>query len=391
MQYSERIGRLKAEGAFAVLAECRRMEAEGKSIIHLQIGEPDFDTPKNISAAAIKAIQDGHTHYSPSAGTIEARAAVAEHLKRTRGIEAAAEDVVIMPGVKPVIFSAIMGCVNAGDEVICPNPGYPTYESVVNFIGATPVPVPLREENDFRLDIDELRSLVSPKTKMIIINSPENPTGGVLTRSDLEGIYQIAEEHDLWILTDEIYSGLVYDGEFVSIGSVPGAMKRTILMDGMSKTYAMTGWRMGYGVMPRKLADYLSTLAVNNFSCPASMVQVAMMEAFTGPMDEVNIMVEEFRKRRDVIVDGLNKIEGISCLKPQGAFYVFPNIKQLGMTSKEIFDLLLYEAGVAGLPGTAFGKHGEGYIRFSYANSIENIKEALRRIENILAKMRAKA
>lgn len=391
MQYSDRITRLKAEGAFAVLAECRRMEAEGKSIIHLQIGEPDFDTPRNISEAAIKAIRDGHTHYSPSGGTIEARAAVAEHIKRTRGIEAAAEDVVIMPGVKPVIFGAIMGCINAGDEVICPNPGYPTYESVVNFVGAKPVPVPLREGNDFRFDVNELRSLVTPKTKMIILNSPENPTGGVLTRSDMEAIYEVAEENDLWILTDEIYSGLVYDGEFVSIGSVPGAMKRTILMDGMSKTYAMTGWRMGYGVMPRQLADYLSTLAVNNFSCPASMVQVAMMEAFVGPMDEVNIMVEEFRKRRDVIVDGLNKIDGISCLKPQGAFYVFPNIKELGMTSQEVFDLLLYKAGVAGLPGTAFGKHGEGYIRFSYANSIENIQEALRRIEKILAEVRAKA
>ncbi|MBD3331336.1 aminotransferase class I/II-fold pyridoxal phosphate-dependent enzyme [candidate division GN15 bacterium] len=391
MQYSDRITRLKAEGAFAVLAECRRMEAEGKSIIHLQIGEPDFDTPGNISEAAIKAIRDGHTHYSPSGGTIEARAAVAEHIKRTRGIETAAEDVVIMPGVKPVIFGAIMGCINAGDEVICPNPGYPTYESVVNFVGAKPVPVPLREENDFRFDVNELRSLVTPRTKMIILNSPENPTGGVLTRSDMEAIYEVAEENDLWILTDEIYSGLVYDGEFVSIGSVPGAMKRTILMDGMSKTYAMTGWRMGYGVMPRQLADYLSTLAVNNFSCPASMVQVAMMEAFVGPMDEVNIMVEEFRKRRDVIVDGLNKIDGISCLKPQGAFYVFPNVKELGMTSQEVFDLLLYKAGVAGLPGTAFGKHGEGYIRFSYANSIENIQEALRRIEKILAEVRAKA
>jgi len=386
MQYSDCISKLKAEGAFAVLAECRKLEAQGKSIIHLEIGEPDFDTPQNISNAGIEAIRNGVTHYTAAAGTIEARAAAAEHLNKTRGISVVPEDIILMPGVKPLIFAAIVALVNRGDEVICPNPGYPTYESVVEFVGATPVPMRLGEENDFRFDTAELKQLISPKTKMIVLNSPENPTGGVLTKEDMQVIMELAEEHDLWILSDEIYSRLVYDNEFVSVASVPGAMKRTVVMDGMSKTYAMTGWRMGYAAMPRQLADYLSILAVNNFSCPGSFTQVAMIEALNGPQDDVEKMINEFHRRRDVFVDGLNKIEGISCKKPLGAFYVFPNITGTGMTSQQVADLFLYEAGVAGLPGTAFGKHGEGHVRFSYANSIENINEGLKRIEGVLAK-----
>jgi len=326
------------------------------------------------------------THYTAAAGTIEARAAAAEHLNKTRGISVVPEDIILMPGVKPLIFAAIVALVNRGDEVICPNPGYPTYESVVEFVGATPVPMRLGEENDFRFDTAELKQLISPKTKMIVLNSPENPTGGVLTKEDMQVIMELAEEHDLWILSDEIYSRLVYDNEFVSVASVPGAMKRTVVMDGMSKTYAMTGWRMGYAAMPRQLADYLSILAVNNFSCPGSFTQVAMIEALNGPQDDVEKMINEFHRRRDVFVDGLNKIEGISCKKPLGAFYVFPNITGTGMTSQQVADLFLYEAGVAGLPGTAFGKHGEGHVRFSYANSIENINEGLKRIEGVLAK-----
>ncbi len=391
MRFADRISKLKAEGAFAVLAECQLLEAQGKSIIHLQIGEPDFDTPKNISTAGVEAIQNGHTHYSPSGGTMATRKVVAEHISKTRDVDVAAENVVVMPGVKPVIFAAIMACVNDGDEVIVPNPGYPTYESVVNFIGATPVPMHLKEENEFRFDVDELRGLVTPKTRMIIINSPQNPTGGVLTRSDMEAIYALAEEHDLWIFTDEIYSSLVYDNPFVSIASIPGAMKRTILADGMSKTYAMTGWRMGYGVMPKPLADHLAVFAVNNFSCPSSMGQLAMVEALTGSQDETNAMIEQFRKRRDVIVDGLNKLPGVTCLKPQGAFYAFANITQTGMNSTEVAKLFLHEAGVACLSGTAFGRYGEGYVRFSYANSIENIEEALRRCHKALENAPVKA
>lgn len=385
MQYSDRIARLKSEGAFAVLAECRRLEKEGKSIIHLEIGEPDFDTPANIGEAGIKAIRDGHTHYSPSAGTIEARAVAAEHLAKTRGISVTPEQTVIMPGVKPLIFSAIVSLINEGDEVITPNPGYPTYESVVGFVGAKPVPLPLREDNDFRFVADDLKKLVTPKTRMIVLNSPENPTGGVFTAENMQTIFELAEKHDLWILTDEIYSRLVYDKEFVSISSIPGAMKRTIVMDGLSKTYAMTGWRLGFAAMPRPLADYFATLAVNNFSCPSSFVQVAMIEALNGPQDDVEKMVAQFRRRREVIVDGLNRIEGISCLKPQGAFYVFPNITKTGMTSEEVANLFLYEAGVAGLAGTAFGSYGQGYLRFSYANSVENIQEALDRVQRVLA------
>lgn len=385
MRYSNRITRLGIEGAFAVLAEAKRLEAEGRSIIHLQIGEPDFDTPENITEAAIKALRDGETHYSASSGIPLVRNAVAEYYRSQRKLNVAPENVVIMPGTKALIFTSLCATVNPGDEVIIPNPGYPTYESVVNFLGGKPVFVPLREENQFRFDVDELKELISPKTRMIVINSPENPTGGVLTRQDLEAIYDLAERHDLWILTDEIYSCIVYDAEFESIGTVPGALKRTIIVDGMSKTYAMTGWRLGHGIMPKKLAEYQFAMAINNFSCTCTFSQYAIVEALSGSQDAVDKMVAEFKRRRSVIVEGLNRIEGISCLMPLGAFYVFPNITKTGLTSQEFADRMLQEAGVACLPGTAFGTFGEGYVRFSYANSVENIKEALRRVENTLA------
>ncbi len=388
MQYSERMQWLGTESAFEVLARCRQLEAQGKSIIHLEIGEPDFDTPDNIRDAAVKAIRDGHTHYSPSVGVLEARDVVAQYLTRTRGITIPPDHVIIMPGVKPIVFNCILALINPGDEVIVPNPGYPAYESVVSFVGARPVSMRLREENRFRFLADELKELVTPRTRMVVINSPQNPTGGVLTRKDLEAVVELAQKHDLWIMADEIYSRIIYDVEFESIASVPGAMERTILMDGMSKTYAMTGWRLGYAAVPGTLADHLAKLAINNFSCNNTFIQYAMMEALTGPQDDVDRMVAEFKRRRDVIVSGLNDIEGLHCLMPYGAFYAFANITETGMKSAELAELFLNEIGVACLSGTAFGSYGEGYVRFSYANSIENIKEALKRIEKTLAGVR---
>ncbi len=388
MQYTERISRLESEGAFAVLAKAKKMEAAGKSVIHLQIGEPDFDTPKNVCDVGIKAIRDGHTHYAPSGGIPEVRKVVAEHVCKSRGINVTSDNIIVMPGCKPLIFAALISLINEGDEVIVPNPGYPTYRSVTNFLGAKPVPIQLREENDFRFRLDDLKSLITNKTKMIILNSPENPTGGILTWEDLEGIYELANKHDLWILSDEIYSQIVYDVKFQSITSVPGAMDRTVIVDGMSKTYAMTGWRLGYGVMPKKLADYMFTLAINNFSSTATFSQYAMAEALSGPQDDVERMNAEFRRRRDVIVDGLNQIDGVTCLKPEGAFYVFPNITGTGLTSQQFADIMLDEAGVACLAGTSFGEFGEGYVRFSYANSVENIQEALRRITEKLSALK---
>ncbi|HWR84070.1 MAG TPA: pyridoxal phosphate-dependent aminotransferase [Candidatus Deferrimicrobium sp.] len=388
MQYSERMAWLGTEGAFEVLARCKQLEAQGKSIIHLEIGEPDFDTPKNICDAAIKAIRDGHTHYSPSAGVPQAREAVAEYVSRTRGVPVTADRVVIMPGVKPLVFNAILATVNPGDEVIVPNPGYPAYESVVSYVGAHPIPLRLREENNFRFLIDDLKRLITSKTRMVVINSPQNPTGGVLTREDLEAICELAEKHDFWIMADEIYCRIIYDVKCESIAPIPGAMNRTILLDGMSKTYAMTGWRLGFAVVPPKLSEWLAKLAINTFSCTGTFSQYGMIEGLSGPQDDVDRMVAEFKRRRDIIVDGLNKIDGFHCLKPLGAFYVFPNIAETGMKSSALAELLLEQNGVACLSGTAFGKYGEGYLRFSYANSVENIKEALRRVEKALAGVR---
>ena len=380
MKYADRLTRLGTETAFEVLARAKQLEAEGREIVHLEIGEPDFDTPKYICDAAIKAIRDGFTHYNPSAGYPEVRKVISDEINRTRGINSNLNQVVVVPGGKPVMFYVIFALVNKGDEVIYPNPGFPIYESLINFVGAKAVPTPLREENDFRLDVDELASLVTPKTKLMIINSPQNPTGGVLTKGDLEKIAKIAVENDIWVLSDEIYSRILYGSRFESITQFVGMPERTIILDGMSKTYAMTGWRFGYGVMEEKLAGYVARLATNCNSCTASFTQMAAAVALTGPQDDTAKMVAEFHKRRDVIVDGLNAIDGITCRKPLGAFYVFPNIKASGKSSKEMEVLLLEKYGVAALAGTSFGKYGEGYLRFSYANSVENIQKAIKNV-----------
>jgi len=381
------MSRLGTETAFKVLLKARALEAQGREIIHLEIGEPDFDTPSNIVEAAIKALREGQTHYTPSAGIPQLREAIAEEISNTRGIEVHPDQVVVTPGAKPIMFFTILALCEEGDEVIYPNPGFPIYESMINFTGATPVPIPLLMEKDFRFDIEEFRSLVSPRTKMIILNSPHNPTGGVLTKEDLEAIAEVAIENDAIVLSDEIYNRILYEGEFTSIAQFPGMQEQTIILDGFSKTYAMTGWRLGYGVMPQWLAEQVATLMVNSNSCTAAFTQWAGIEALRGPQDEPRKMVEAFRQRRDIIVEGLNRIPGFRCLKPKGAFYVFPNIEGTGMSSQEMEDFLLNEAGVACLAGTSFGKYGEGFIRLSYANSVENIKKALERIGEAITKM----
>ena len=387
MKLATRMSRLGTETAFEVLVKARALEAQGREIVHLEIGEPDFDTPSNIVEAAIKALREGQTHYTPSAGIPQLREAIAEEVSTTRGIEVHPDQVVVTPGGKPIMFFSILALCEEGDEVIYPNPGFPIYGSMINFVGATPVPVPLLMEKDFRFDIEEFKSLVSPKTKMIILNSPHNPTGGVLTREDLEAIAETAIENDAMVLSDEIYSHCLYEGEFASIAQFPGMEERTIILDGFSKTYAMTGWRMGYGVMPELLAAQVATLMVNSNSCTAAFSQWAGVEALKGPQDEPKRMVEAFRQRRDVIVDGLNQIPGFRCLKPKGAFYVFPNIEGTGKNSREMEGFLLHEAGVASLAGTSFGQYGEGFVRFSYANSVENIQKALERIREVVARL----
>lgn len=377
MKLAARMSRLGTETAFEVLVKARALEAQGREIIHLEIGEPDFDTPSNIVKAGIKALREGQTHYTPAAGIPQLREAIAEEISTTRGIEINPDQVVVTPGAKPIMFFTILALCEKGDEVIYPNPGFPIYESMINFVGATLVPVPLLMEKDFRFDIEQFKGLVSPKTKMIIVNSPHNPTGGMLTREDLEVIAEVAVENDVMVLSDEIYNRTLYEGEFASITQFPGMVERTIILDGFSKTYAMTGWRLGYGVMPEWLAAQVTNLMVNSNSCTAAFSQWAGVEALKGPQDESRKMVEAFRQRRDVIVDGLNQIPGFRCLKPKGAFYVFPNIEGTGKGSREMQDFLLNEAGVAALAGTSFGKYGEGFVRFSYANSVENIQKAL--------------
>jgi aspartate aminotransferase len=381
------MSRLGTETAFEVLAKARALEAQGREIVHLEIGEPDFDTPSNIIEAAGTALREGYTHYCPSAGIPELREAVAEYISETRGVEAGAEQVVITPGAKPIMFFAVLALVEEGDEVLYPNPGFPIYESMINFVGAKPVPLVLEEERDFRFDVSQLADKVSPRTKMIIINTPQNPTGAILTRGDLETIAQVAEEHDLVVLSDEVYERLVYEGEHVSFLSLPGVQERTILLNGFSKTYAMTGWRLGYGVMPEELAVHITRLMTNSNSCTATFTQWAGIEALRGSQHESYKMVEEFRRRRDVIVPGLNAINGIRCAEPKGAFYVFPNIEGTGMNEKEFADYLMEEAGVAVLAGTSFGEYGRGFIRVSYANSVENIKKALANIEAAVNKL----
>ncbi|NQW30039.1 MAG: pyridoxal phosphate-dependent aminotransferase [Ignavibacteria bacterium] len=389
MHIANRISRLGTETAFEVLIKARALEAEGKSVIHLEIGEPDFDTPPNVIQAAKDALDNGFTHYGPAAGLPEARTAIANYINKTRGYDLYdADNVVITPGAKPIMFYGMMACIDEGDEVIYPNPGFPIYESVINFLGAIPVPLPLLEEKEFRFDVKDLEDRITPKTRMVIINTPQNPTGGILTSDDLKRIAELAVKHDLIVLSDEIYSQVTYgDFQHTSITEFEGMPERTIILDGFSKTFAMTGWRLGYGLFPKHIAKIVAKLQTNCTSCTSSFSQIAGVEALDDrTLPFVAEFLERFKNRRDLIVDGLNEIEGFHCLRPHGAFYVFPNITGTGMTSQEIADYLLYDAGVACLSGTAFGAHGEGFIRFSYANSIENIQEALRRISVAMKK-----
>lgn len=373
--------RLGTETAFEVLVKAKALEAQGRDIIHLEIGEPDFDTPSNIIEAGCDAMRKGFTHYGPSAGMPELREVIAQHVSETRRVNVTPDEVVIVPGGKPIIFFSILALAEEGDEIIYPNPGFPIYESMINYVGAKAVPIRLREELEFRLDVDELAGLINDRTKLLILNSPQNPTGGVLTREDIAAIAHAIGDRNIMVLSDEIYSRLIFEGEEHSIMSIEGMKERTILLDGFSKTYAMTGWRMGYGVMRADLATHISRLMTNSNSCTASFTQVAGIEALRGPQDVVDDMRAKFQKRRDVMVAGLNKIKGFSCRLPHGAFYVFPNITKTGWPSKKLADALLDDSGVAALSGTAFGNFGEGYLRFSVANSIENIEKALNRID----------
>lgn len=389
IRLATRMGRLGTETAFEVLVRAKALEAQGKDVIHLEIGEPDFDTPSNVIDAGCDALRGGWTHYGPSAGQPELRAAIATYVNSSRGTSFAPEQVVVTPGGKPVMFFAILALVEEGDEALFPDPGFPIYRSMIDFAGATAVPIPLREERAFGIDLDELASLITPRSRLLILNSPANPTGGVLTRDEIAEIARLAVAHNLIVLADEIYSELIYDGEHVSIATMPGMAERTIVLDGFSKTYAMTGWRLGYGLMPVPLVEAVNRLMVNSVSCTSMAVQRAGLAALTGPQDEVVAMREAFRTRRDLIVDGLNRIPGISCISPKGAFYAFPNIGALGVTSKHFADLLLDEYGVAALAGTAFGAHGEGYLRLSTANSEANLTRALERIERAALAVRS--
>jgi len=381
LQLARRMSRLGTETAFEVLNKARALERQGKDIIHLEIGEPDFDTPRNVVEAGVDALRKGWTHYGPSAGLPELRQTIAESVSQTRGVKVTSQEVVVVPGGKPIIFFAVLALIDEGDEVIYPNPGFPIYESMVNYVGARAVPIRLCEERDFSLPMDELAALINDRTRLIILNSPQNPTGGVLDRKEIEQIARAIGDRNILVLSDEIYSRLVFDGgEHFSIMSVPGMQERTILLDGFSKTYAMTGWRMGYGVMRPDLATHITRLMTNSNSCTASFTQVAGIEAIRGDQSSVDGMREEFQRRRDVFVAGLNKIKGFSCRMPRGAFYVFPNITATGWKSKLLADALLEQAGVAALSGTAFGAFGEGYLRFSVANSLENLRQALERI-----------
>lgn len=382
---AKRIDQLGTETSFVVLARARELEAQGKDIVHLEIGEPDFDTAPNIVQAAKDALDAGYTHYGPAPGLPEFRKAIAEIEGERRGLSFSPDEVVVTPGAKPIMFYAIFAVVDPGDEVIYPNPGFPIYESAIELAGGIPVPLQLKEEKEFRFDIEDLKALISPKTKMIIINSPQNPTGGILTQDDLKQIAELAVKHDILVLADEIYGRVVYDGfKNYTIASYPGMKERTIILDGFSKTYAMTGWRLGFGIMPAELAAIVAKLQTNVASCTASFIQVAGIEALRGPQQWVDNVVEEFKARRDLIVDGINSIPGFKCHKPLGAFYVFPNITETGIDSRTLARRILDEAGVACLSGTSFGKHGEGYIRFSYANSRENIEKAMDRIQKFM-------
>jgi len=388
MQFAERMNRLGTESAFDVLAKAKKLEAQGRDIIHLEIGQPDFQTPMNICEAAFRAMKDGYTGYGPAAGLLQLREVIAEHISTTRGIEVHPDEVVVTPGAKPIIFFTLLALVNEGDEVIYPDPGFPIYESVINFVGAKAISLPLREEVDFRFHIDDLVDAISERTRLVILNSPQNPTGSFLKRDDLEAIAHLANKHDFYVLSDEVYSRILYEGNHESIIRVPGMQARTILVDGHSKTYSMTGWRLGYGVVPKLVVEPITRLMINSNSCTCSFTQIAGIEALRGPQDFVAQMVSEFKRRRDAVVDGLNAIARISCCKPAGAFYVFPNVKQIPLSCEALADYLLEEAGVALLAGTAFGKFGDGYLRISYANSLENIQAALERIQEAVSKLK---
>ena len=386
MRLASRMSRLGTETAFEVLAKARMLEAEGMDVVHLEIGEPDFDTPENVVRAGVDALGGGFTHYGPSPGLPEVRARIAQEVADTRGISVSGDNVVVTPGGKPIMFFVLLALAERGDEVLYPNPGFPIYESMINFAGAEAVPMPLREDRDFNVDVDEVAAQITPATKLIIINSPNNPCGSVMSREELRALAELAVERDVLVLADEIYSRFLYEGEHHSITAFPGMTERTIILDGFSKTYAMTGWRLGYGVMPLELVEPISRLVTNSVSCTASFTQMAAIEALDGPQDDAHGMVAEFKRRRDLIVNGLNAIPGIRCPMPKGAFYVFPNVEGTGLGSAEFADRLLQEAGVACLSGESFGEYGKDHVRFSFANSAENIQKALERIAGFVAK-----
>ena len=384
MKLASRMNNLGTETAFEVLAKAKALESQGKSIIHLEIGEPDFDTPSNIIKAAQNALSNGYTHYGPSPGLMEVRERIAQEVSETRNISVSANNVVITPGAKPIMFFAMLALIDEGDEVIYPNPGFPIYESMINFVGGIPVPMKLLASNNFEIDINDIVDQISPKTKLMIINSPNNPCGSVISKEDLTTLANLAKKNDFTILTDEVYRRFLYEGEYFSPVSVPGMTERTIILDGFSKTYSMTGWRAGFGVMPENLVEPISRLSTNSVSCTATFTQIATLEAMNGPQEEPMRMVDEFKKRRDVIVNGLNSIPGIECPMPGGAFYVFPSIEGTGMSSKQFANDLLEKHGVACLAGESFGEYGKGCIRFSFANSMENLNEALDRINSFV-------
>jgi aspartate/methionine/tyrosine aminotransferase len=384
MRLASRLSSIGTETAFEAAARARALEATGRSVIHLEIGEPDFDTPVNIRDAAKRGLDEGYTHYGPILGLPALREAIAADATARKGFTASPDRVVVTPGAKPIMFYAIEALVEAGDEVIFPDPGFPIYESMTRYCGGTPVRLPIRQENDFRIDLDELAGLITARTKLLVINSPANPTGGVFTRADIERIAELAIEHDLVVLADEIYGRIVYEGEHVSLASLPGLVERTIVLDGFSKTYAMTGWRLGYAILPEPLLLPFSRLIVNSVSCTSMFSQVAAVEALTGPQDAVDAMVEEFRARRELVVEGLNAIPGFDCRRPSGAFYVFPDVSGTGLDGAALADRLLNEVGVCVLAGTAFGVVGRDHVRISYANSRENLTEALSRIRSVV-------
>ncbi|WP_132145711.1 pyridoxal phosphate-dependent aminotransferase [Kribbella antiqua] len=383
MRLAGRMERLGTESAFEVLAKAKALEARGREIVHLEIGEPDFDTPEHVLAAAQQALDKGYTHYVPAPGIPELRTAVADFLERTGRLHTTPDRVLVTPGAKPIMFFTIMALCEEGDEVLYPDPGFPMYASIASFAGATPVPVPLREENGFVIDPEELESLITERSKLLILNSPHNPCGSASTPEQLEAIAELANRHDLVVLTDEVYWALRYDGDHHSVLDVDGMAERTILLDGWSKTFAMTGWRLGFGVFPPALVEPITRLVINSVSCTSAFSQHAAIAALEGPWDDVDRMLEAFRERRDVIVSGLNDVPGVSCVEPGGAFYAFPNITELGLSAADLADRLLEEVGVACLPGTSFGAYGEGHLRFSYANSVDNIRRALSAFENL--------